>query len=58
MGDPTGLAPVVKEVEWGTPPPLNVCPHRDKPGGRGSYRLADSILKTKITKFQFPRISM
>jgi len=20
MGDPTGLAPVVKEVEWGTPP--------------------------------------
>jgi len=20
MGDPTGLAPVVKEVEWGSPP--------------------------------------
>jgi len=32
--DPTGLAPVVKEVELGGRSPLNVGLHRRKAGGR------------------------
>jgi hypothetical protein len=32
--DPTGLVPVVNEVEWLRPPPLNGCLHRREVGGR------------------------
>jgi len=49
MFDPSGLVPVVKEAEFmvALPPPLNVCLHRHKVGGR-QWRYKHGAVITSI----------